>query len=263
MAGRRKFKKSYRKAKRSGKKWSRSKKKYQKGAKNLSRRPVKGHAIIKGVKSKLNNKPEIKYTETIYPSTVILANNVYFLFNLNGFQNDPVTTQPILFYNMPGQGIGEHDFIANQINSYYMQLNFNIHLEDAVYDAQDFFATFRVMILSPKQLVPTVGGVFPPVPGDMVTEIDKKQWNIQYDKVFTDYTGSRNDQVPMTTASKPHWFRIKIPCKATVNLTSISLPGPFVRNYFQFKKDLYVMIITNSNYYEVSEVYTRFVYRDP
>lgn len=236
--------------------------KYRRALPNLTRTPVKNHARINGVKSRLNNRPEHKFTESSSVFGVVTLNAINILFSLNGIHENGGGGY-VSYFQDTIQGVGPAEYIGSRINALYFNLNFDVALNGNAADAPIPYAWFRLMILIPRWKTNIEDTNVPSIPVDNVSEIDTKGWNVQFDKVYHMSTGSIEAATATTNASVPRKFRLKLPCRQTINRTSVLDPNGDPVPTWQWTRDMFVVIVSDSSLFTINNLYVKFNYRDP
>lgn len=244
-------------------------------------KPIYGRKKIKGIRKRVNNKPETKSNTYIGESssiknyiefnTDLIAATTYphvvrnTIFTLNGRD---LNASPAPWYIQPGQGTGPNQIVGEKYNLRYAEVCFTLH---PLYTLSPSFTStdsLRIIIVKERlartDLSGALGGLGIILQFmDFLAPVDTKRWDVQYDKVWTFQTG-RTDKPGAGTyewtslVPKPKLFRFIIPLKETMEYQ-------IVPNVNLFSNNLYIFAFTdrNSQYWGYRNLSATYYYRDP
>lgn len=204
---------------------------------------------VVGVKKRLDNRPELKFTIVeVYAISSIIGNTSYqILFN----PNTQYFGTSSFFIETPSPGIGEQQYIGHQINSMYVQ--FRIQLAVLLQDTR--FDHVRIVLARPKLTAPinlTSGGL-PALPTGHLGFIDTKHWNVMFDKTYAMTTGFA---FSTGNYSVGKIFTFNIPLRETIETSPTSVR-------FLWDRPPVLLGITQNAQIGVVGFTSKFFYRDP
>lgn len=249
-------------------------KRYRKSYRHRGR-AVKQVRKVKGLRSKLNNKPEMKFTH--YESNLVPV-------NLPGATTTAIWanqgrdagggTNYFITPPTPANGT-ESGYVGAQYNSLYADVRFIVEsqtMNDAIASGNlSYHDQFRLMVVRMRQPY-TIWNQDPgfleaTMPALTCTPIDTKQWDVWLDKQYTFANGLTDTIVPgmglttgvTTLRSGPITFKFKVPLKQTIR--------PVIQGGIATLTYKYLVLIcilpAVSGLIRVTELHCKFYYRDP
>lgn len=163
----------------------------RKGRKMKKIRGVYGRSIVKGWKTRLNRKPELKYTTYHQAANITIAaypqgiTTVWSTNKLDGLNNSYIT--------WPQQGAGNGQVEGTKWNSIYLEIVFDLAFTMDAAEAINFipYDTVRLIMVrhrDPATGNPTQGNLF--VANASTMPINSKLWDVHMDRVYQFNTGA-------------------------------------------------------------------------
>lgn len=236
-------------------------------------KPVSLRRKVKGIKKRLNNRPEMKRTVYVGQQTAIrtmanwdagLANGILntSLIWANNFNDAGITP----WFPQPGQGPAENQMIGTKYNLKYAELTFI--LEPMLNQPTGFVDSIRLILIKERQSRQIITGPGAGAPTilrftNFHAPVDTKKWDVQYDKIFPYTTGITTTAVPVgnvfnSLVPKPKIFRFIIPLKETLEYALPAINTPFTNSMY-----LFAFTHTQDNYWFIRPASCIYYYRDP
>lgn len=230
-------------------------------------RPITGRSKIKGWKTRLNRRPETKYTTYAYAN----GNNVFFpIRNWTSIGQGAVMTRIFSCNTLDDQGVGmiqhprQGDAGGNidgiKYNSLYAEVCFDIYKRPDVADQNlsDMIRIFcvrqrdRAIPLDPTNIFTVQARPNAPIAAKIV--------DIQMDKFYSTTTGYSPAGLAYTSLwPKTKRFRMIIPLRHTMNLQ----PNINTANAFPLDISIFAFSLGTDNVWVVSNLNVTYYFRDP
>jgi len=228
-----------------------TRKKYNK---KTIKRPLKLTRFV-GIRKKLDNRPELKYTTMQINATSPGAAGTYMMFSLNR----PRVASSFQHYTVPGSGLGEQNMVGSMINALSMDLRFSIAWNQTKVAASTKQQTvFRIMCVRSKLNNLVNSTTQPAMPQTPNEPIDNKDWHVELDRVYWLRTGYYAGINPMVQDKNLN-FKFKIPCRSTIEKST----DVNTSQTFQWKQDFQIWIFMADDLFDIVHYYCKFYYRDP
>lgn len=221
---------------------------------------------VKGWKSKLNYRKEIKFTTQqalfVGPSTTGAISS--FLTNSLGttiWGNNILDPTGVGYLAFPQQGTGNGQIDGTKYNSLYAEVIFDIVKTSS--NANLYEEGFRLMVIKKRDPnVPFTGAAvytFQAYNGPL----NSKNYDVQFDKAYFWTTGSATNPVAGTNSlqslfPKRKRFRFIIPLKKTMTLQAVSAAGAFPLPIY-----IIAVAINSDTSVVVTSIVTTYFFRDP
>lgn len=198
---------------------------------------------VAGIRKRLNNKPELKYTLVSSVTIAPITADFGVLWNPNSVYG-ATTTRCI---GNPTTGdTSQNGYIGTKINALYAIVRFIVGAS-ANNNANE---GLRVCVVRPKvTLSSNAIGPMPPSAAGIMSFWNDKDWKIYYDRTFGFLTG--DNQTPTK------FFEFKIPLRETMSKTLD------VNQYFMWDRPPQIWIVSQNAQLSVYGFSCKFFYRDP
>lgn len=219
-------------------------------------RPVKNKTWkLKGIKHKLDNRAELKWT--VYTNDIRYALPAVLNQPIVIWGNNDRDGSSVPFITPPTTGLSQSQYIGTKINALYADVRF---MGRIYFDVVHPNEQIRIMVVR-SRLGGQDGTNYGTLPTRILEPIDAKQWDIMYDKVTAMTTGiQQNVTIGGTNYSIANLFmpskmwRFKIPLRETIQQKN----GRLIWEYP-------IIICGLSQYanFSITHCFFKFYYRDP
>lgn len=225
------------------------------------------------MKRRVNNRPETK--RTVYLGTQKLVPNLTGLdagLAAGGVQvgllwsNNGVDTIGGNWFPQPTQGVGQNQVIGTKYNIRYCELTMLLQPTGAA--PTNLVDCLRIILIRERQPNTTIANAFGVGNilkfANFLAPVDTKNWDVQFDKIYTYTTGLSTVTNPgtnniQTMMPRPKIFRFIIPLKDTLEIQQIGVNNePFTHRMY-----LYCFTNTDVSYWVSPGISAIYYYRDP
>lgn len=228
------------------------KKKYKRKYKKMYKKKYRGkykrsyrssYTKVKGLKHKLDNSPEMKFTIRSWTTAFNVKSDTWTIIWSNNNQYDASN----FMINWPTQGTQQNQFIGNQINSLYADVRFVMDI-DAVNMTSGLV---RLAVVRQRQSLNYNSVVNQQIlPVNLCEPFNTKAWDVMYEKVIPMMNNTTGNRTPQKI------YRFKIPLRETLTV----MPDAT----FRFEYPVYIIATCGTqNGAVVYTVVCKFFYKDP